>query len=708
VKVNPEGVLAYKRQTTDGVKPGLGGGLPGEAREKQALLPAALYLFARGDYEQALDLLVGCYSHEGQTATEKEHLLQFILAAYYEPNVPQFKEIYTRNLCALAAYEHNYLGALPTFDTLPYICIPRNERSFYLFHKESACFRAQITIGSEAVSWQGIGKNECVLAINIFDFPRLEALHWQTFHPLFNGMKVPMYLIWADELQLLGHLQVVDYTPLIATGRFVFFRDYTGSAFNNFFHDDQAILPKKVVGETVQANAVRVAVAAVAASREREAARAYEDVAALSRERDRRYYLNLLRRGGGKVRVLFVTSRFTTVLQYCIRDCLAAARELGYVCDLLIERSDLHRMFPGSWWRKIAAFKPDIIFQIDHFGWEYGVPEGFLYVTWVQDPLPHIFSKDAAEKLRPNDLILAMTKTFREKLAALGYPGKKILHQPMAVNPEIYYPRDVMPEERARYAADITYISHVGDPEGRLIRFAAEYTSQFADAGLREKFVCLLRVAYEITRKRIEQGLPAFTDRDYKLILEEAAGLVGIHFDVPDSFACEFGHWVGNPLHRSIPLTWLSASGYALKLWGNEWDRNRWLKKYAMGLARNGEELAKILSCSKITLGLQHQTTMHPRALEAMACGSLYICKHLPPEYDYDNLRQYFTEGEDFICFYNREDLLRKVDFYLKNEDERRRIAENGRKKVLREHTYRRVMENCFGFIKAVIEGEVS
>ena len=48
----------------------------------------------------------------------------------------------------------------------------------------------------------------------------------------------------------------------------------------------------------------------------------------------------------------------------------------------------------------------------------------------------------------------------------------------------------------------------------------------------------------------------------------------------------------------------------------------------------------------------------------------------------------YFKEGEDLVCFDGIEDLKEKVAYYLKHEDERRAIAENGYHKVKKYHSY--------------------
>ena len=53
------------------------------------------------------------------------------------------------------------------------------------------------------------------------------------------------------------------------------------------------------------------------------------------------------------------------------------------------------------------------------------------------------------------------------------------------------------------------------------------------------------------------------------------------------------------------------------------------------------------------------------------------------------DLLEMFVPGEEFVYYEDKEDLLRKTDYYLLHEEERRAIAKNGHDKVAAMHTYR-------------------
>ena len=95
----------------------------------------------------------------------------------------------------------------------------------------------------------------------------------------------------------------------------------------------------------------------------------------------------------GRLRVLGITSRYTTFLQHSMRDWLAGLERLGHDVRLFIEPED--HLLPGGFNYTKAVFdtQPDLIVIIDHFRAEIGkLPESIPCVMWVQDRLPNIYS----------------------------------------------------------------------------------------------------------------------------------------------------------------------------------------------------------------------------------------------------------------------------------------------------------------------------
>ena len=76
------------------------------------------------------------------------------------------------------------------------------------------------------------------------------------------------------------------------------------------------------------------------------------------------------------------------------------------------------------------------------------------------------------------------------------------------------------------------------------------------------------------------------------------------------------------------------------------------------------------------------------RAFDVMGAGGFLLSNYQADFYEQ------FTPGEDMVCYESKEDLMDKIAYYLKHEDERKEIAQNGHRKIKESHTYKhRVME---------------
>ena len=72
------------------------------------------------------------------------------------------------------------------------------------------------------------------------------------------------------------------------------------------------------------------------------------------------------------------------------------------------------------------------------------------------------------------------------------------------------------------------------------------------------------------------------------------------------------------------------------------------------------------------------------RIFEGMACGKMVLCDRLDKSKKLDEL---FIDGEDIVYYDDIFDCVEKMNYYRENEEERERIAKNGFKKVLENHT---------------------
>lgn len=64
------------------------------------------------------------------------------------------------------------------------------------------------------------------------------------------------------------------------------------------------------------------------------------------------------------------------------------------------------------------------------------------------------------------------------------------------------------------------------------------------------------------------------------------------------------------------------------------------------------------------------------------------MSNYIPEENDDVDIRKILEVDKDVIMFYNREDLIQKLHYYLEHEEERQKMIERGRKAALEKMTY--------------------
>jgi hypothetical protein len=92
------------------------------------------------------------------------------------------------------------------------------------------------------------------------------------------------------------------------------------------------------------------------------------------------------------------------------------------------------------------------------------------------------------------------------------------------------------------------------------------------------------------------------------------------------------------------------------------------------------DEYAKVFKMSKISLNFSfsvyeiHQ--IKGRIFEVMLCGALLL------ESENSEIKRFYTPYKDYVPFYDKDDLLEKIKYYLLHEKERKQIAESGKRKT--------------------------
>jgi len=96
------------------------------------------------------------------------------------------------------------------------------------------------------------------------------------------------------------------------------------------------------------------------------------------------------------------------------------------------------------------------------------------------------------------------------------------------------------------------------------------------------------------------------------------------------------------------------------------------------------EKMAEVFSQSKIVFNKSIECGLNMRVFEVLASGSMLLTN----EAKGSGLADLFKDRKHMVIYRNEKELLELADYYLKNADEREKIAAEGMEKVLSEHTY--------------------
>ncbi len=631
--------------------------------------------YRNGRKEQALGMLMALYQQTGDSIIH-----DLILGAYYAERQQEYEGHFRENCKLLKSYPHFFVNTEPS--DIRYYPISSGENNIWYYDSIEQGFHR---IERNRIAMEK-GVDEVSIANDLLWMEDILLLEKMTrkVEPLMDEENAILLVYRKITWELL--LQLFDLEKLIEIDRIVFYDD--ANRLEESFVEKGISFPKIQVGNFPEQ------LAELLGSFYRKRIQMHVEY----QERAQKYYqenseevLEHIRKGRPKI--FFITSRFTTALQYHARDCKRAAEQMGLQTEFSIEEDRI--LTKGSAFfdlKKIAEFQPDIIFMLDHFRYENRFLDGMdgvVCVCWIQDTLPWIFSKETALKQKERDVVISIFWNW-EGFQKIGYREDRLLQSPMVANSEIYHPYVLSQKEKKQYGCDICFVCHWFDADSH----TKQYAEQFPE-GVREyvqdlywSYSDYVRSTEHIFMKLEEFQLfiQSFIAQFYKIELREEF-LAQLAEDMRTSLNMR--------LYRELLVDWLIDAGYGnIKLWGNGWGDKEKFKPYAMGPAQNGETLSKIFQASKIVVGNNIALSGASRVAEAMLSGAFYMANYIPPEADTCNIRDWLKEGDEIVFFKDKEDFLNKVHFYLEHEEERTRMAEIGRKKALEKLTYQKFMEN--------------
>lgn len=134
-------------------------------------------------------------------------------------------------------------------------------------------------------------------------------------------------------------------------------------------------------------------------------------------------------------------------------------------------------------------------------------------------------------------------------------------------------------------------------------------------------------------------------------------------------------------------------AGLDVAIWGAHWDdsdaqrilkclgSNTWRSKFA-----DHSTAVRIYNAATICLNVHHTQThwggLNMRTFEVAACGGFLLTDRVV------GMEELFVPGEEIAYYESLDQVRSQVDYYLAHPAERGQIAQRGRERILRQHTY--------------------
>ncbi len=291
-----------------------------------------------------------------------------------------------------------------------------------------------------------------------------------------------------------------------------------------------------------------------------------------------------------------------------------------------------------------------------YIAWVYDSPINVDHIEYYQYPTSYIFLFDRIEAQRVTDL-----------------GGVNIYHLPLAVNPNRFTRVEIGGDDIATYSADISFIGQFYNSVLKQIMNQIDaYDSGYIDAICESQFRIY---GYNFVEEMVSDELISRINKR----LEE-------HGTINELTKRGLIYNINRHITHTerIVLLNMFEKRYNVKYYSGEQSEFLSRSKYC-GTAHYYSEMPKIFRLSKLNLNptlKSIQSGIPLRALDILACKGALMSNYQP------ELAEYFTDGEDVIMYDSIEDALCKADFYLKNEDIRSQIVENGYQKVLTYFSY--------------------
>jgi spore maturation protein CgeB len=388
------------------------------------------------------------------------------------------------------------------------------------------------------------------------------------------------------------------------------------------------------------------------------------------------------------MRLLVFKPSTSEISRHIAGDCLDAFVDGGQelkVFDLSLAE-DLKGEALNRLSEEIQDFLPNVTFFINGIGLTpplidilKGSKTGV--VSWFTSPS---FLRDSIEIIRglkslPH-IIFISDRFYIHRLREIGL---KVYHLPLSTNPKIFRTINLTEYEVAKYGCNISFVGDSG-----YIFYKHLKEKNLPCGSLLKKVVDLQRENPQLYIRDILNGVEASSGKS-----------IGLEDSKDETFLELWLEEAAMAAHRKELIEEISDLG--LSLYGDEGWRDLVGKGVRFfGKIDNRRALPKLYNATKINLNISKpvaKTSLPLRVFDISACGGFLLT-----DYRRD-LSSLFEVGKEVVVYNDKDDLRRKAEYYLANQDERREIAKSAQRRVLNEHTFHHRMRTLLSVVEEIL-----
>ncbi len=340
-------------------------------------------------------------------------------------------------------------------------------------------------------------------------------------------------------------------------------------------------------------------------------------------------------------RVMLLTTRFSSVIQYSTYDSAHGFEQNGWQTRVLIEPSDAHGLPRPAVRKMLAEFKPDLVFQIDHHRHEHEdvFPDRLPFVCWIQDHLPNLTSEEAGAKLDGRDYVLTAVGPMYTGI--YGYPKRQCIDLSKLTR---------VPPRPARWTSDgddLAFVSNASQVPAKLAGQLEEAIAPFLD-----DLTLIREVCRRMMKLYEEDGslATAYEVRRFYTRCERDTGRFLTHGEARDRLLRVLTEKLNNALYRQQALRWAAEIaeelGLSFGLYGMGWERHPPFAPYARGVVKYGADLEQLTRRTRINLQVVPFHCMHQRLLDGLVAGGFFCVRHHPYDHLAEELSNYIDAND--------------------------------------------------------------